>query len=87
MTPKQQAQFDKVERERNQVRDWLLELMAQSAVKPATKAELCAIAQAKFGVSKNSFNAGWDLAIFATGNEHWWEPLPRSARKPDGARN
>jgi hypothetical protein len=76
MTPKQQALFDKAEHERNQVRDWLLELMAQSSVKPATKAELFAIAQAKFGVSKNAFNGGWDLAIFRSGNEHWWEPLP-----------
>jgi hypothetical protein len=69
MTPKQQALFDKAERERHQVRDWLPELMAHSPIKPATKAELCAIAQAKFGVSKNSFDAGWSAAIIDTGDE------------------
>lgn len=77
MTPRQQAQYDKAERERKQVRDWLLELMAQSSIKPATKAELLAIARAKFGVSKNSFDNGWDWAIFDSGNEHWWNPSPR----------
>ncbi len=87
MTPNQQALFDKAERERAQVRDWLMQMMAQSPIKPATKAELCAIAQAKFGVSKNSFNAGWDSAIIVTGNEHWWEPLPRTARSPTAKHN
>ena len=58
MTPKQKALFNRVERERAQVRDWLFGLRAQSPDKPATKAELCAIAMAKFGVSKNAINAG-----------------------------
>jgi hypothetical protein len=80
MTPKQQALLDKAERERAKVRDWLLELMGQSPDMPATKAKLCAIAQAKFSVSKNAFDAGRNTAIIETGNEHWWEPLPRAAR-------
>jgi hypothetical protein len=80
MTPKQRAVFDTAERERSKVRDWLLELMARSPDKPATKADLCAIAKAKFSVSKNAFDAGRNTAIIETGNEHWWEPLPRAAR-------
>lgn len=87
MTPNQQVLFDKAERERAQVLDWLTERIAQSPIKPATKAELCAIAVAEFGVSKNAFNAGWDLAIFRSGNEHWWEPLPRTARSSNSAHN
>lgn len=87
MTPNQQALFDKAECERMEVRDWLLQLMAKSPIKPATKPELCAIAQAMFGVSKNSFNAGWDLAILRSGNDHWWEPLTRSARSSKTSRN
>jgi hypothetical protein len=87
MTPKQQALFDQAERERHQVRDWLTELMAQSPIKPTTKAELCAIAQARFGVSKNSFDGGWNAAIIETGNEHWWEPLPRAARSSTATHN
>lgn len=81
MTPRQQAQFDKADLERKKVCDWLLKLMAQSPIKPATKAELRAIAQAKFGVSKNSFDSGWDLAIIVSGNEQWWKPSPRHATK------
>lgn len=81
MTPRQQEQFDKAQHERNQVRDWLLSLMAQSSAKPATKAQLWGIARAKFGVSKNSFDGGWDLAIIEAGNEHWWKPLPRLGGK------
>ena len=87
MTPTQRALFDKAERERITVRDWLIELMAQSLDKPATKAELRAIAQAKFGVSKNAFDAGWNAAIMDTGNERWWEPLPRSARSSKAKKN
>lgn len=80
MTPSQKEQFDKAQSERNQVRDWLLMLMAQSSVKPATKAQLLAIAQSKFGVSKKSFEGGWDIAIIESGNEHWWKPYPRAGR-------
>lgn len=87
MTPNQRALFDKIERERAQVRDWLMELMAQSPLKPATKAELCVIAMAEFGVSKSSFNAGWGIAILGTGNEHKWEPLPRKTRTSRTIRN
>ena len=84
MIPRQLAQFDKADTERKKVRDWLLKFMAQSSIKPATKAELRAIAQAKFGVSKNSFDGGWDLAIIDSGNEHWWKPSPRRATKKSG---
>jgi hypothetical protein len=67
MTPKQKAMHDQAERERKIVRDWLAGLMAQSPNKPATKTELCAIAVDKFGVSKSSFNVGWDWAISTPG--------------------
>lgn len=87
MMSRQQEQFDKAQRERNQVRDWLLTLMAQSSVKPATKDQLWAIANAKFSVSKSSFDGGWDLAIIESGNEHWWKPLPRSAGNAKGMRH
>jgi hypothetical protein len=50
--------------------------MMQSPHKPATKDVLREIAVHKFGVSKSSFNAGWDLAIIKSGNERWWDPLP-----------
>ena len=80
VTPRQKEQFDKAQLERNQVRDWLLMLMARSSAKPATKAQLWAIAKAKFGVSKNSFDGGWNIAIIELGNEHWWKPHPRAGR-------
>ena len=80
MTPRQKEQSDKAQRERNQVCNWLLTLMAQSSAKPATKAQLWAIARDKFNVSKNSFDGGWHLAIMKSGNEHWWKPHPRTGR-------
>ena len=80
MTPRQKEQFDKAQYERNQVRDWLLMLMAQSSVKPATKVQLWTIAKAKFSVSKKAFDDGWNLAIIESGNEHWWKSHPQKVR-------
>jgi hypothetical protein len=85
MTPKQRDQYDKARKEQIQVRDWLLGLMSQSPQKPATKDVLREIAIRKFRCSRTSFNGGWDWAIIESGNDHWWEPLPR--RKKQKATN
>ena len=77
MTPAQRQLYAKAQAERDTVCNWLLALMAQSPQKPMTKDSLQNIAMQKLGVSKSSFNAGWDLAIIKSGNEHWWAPLPR----------
>jgi hypothetical protein len=41
----------------------------------ATKDELWAVAKREMGISRASFDVGWNLAIFDTGREDWWEPL------------
>jgi hypothetical protein len=80
MTPSQQILYDKAQRERALVCEWLMEMMRQSSQKPATKDTLRELAMEKFGVSRNSFDAGWNVAIMSSGNEHWWDPLPRSKK-------
>ena len=81
MTPSQRMIFENAERERELVCDWLLGLMAKSQNKPATKDALREIALKKFNISKASFDHGWNMAIMKSGNEHWWEPLPRRNAK------
>lgn len=80
--PRQQQASEKATRERSICRDWLLEMMAHSPVKPFSKDVLRSMAMAKFGVSKNSFDVGWGLAIIESGNFHWYQPgkkkLPRA---------
>ena len=77
MTPLQRKLFEKAEREREIVCDLLLGLMAQSRSKPATKEALREIALSKFDISRAPFDHGWNMAIMKSGNEHWWDPLPR----------
>jgi len=81
MTPSQRQLYEKAERERKLVCDWILELMTQSRDKPAIKNALREIAIKRFGVSKSSFDRGWNMAIIKSGNEHWWEPMPRRNAK------
>lgn len=75
MNPTQRKLYETAARERSLVCDWLMELMKQSSEKPITKDILREIAIKKFKVSKQSFDAGWNMAIMRGGNEHWWEPL------------
>jgi hypothetical protein len=77
MNSAQRKLYEKAKADRIQVCNWLLDLMMQSPHKPATKDVLREITVQKFGVSKSSFNAGWDMAIIESGNKHWWNPLPR----------
>ena len=69
------------EQQRRLCKNWLLFLMAKSAVKPATKEELRAAAIHRWGVSRAAFDFGWIDAIEETGNQHWYEPLRRSTRQ------
>ena len=72
-----QQAYENAKRERALIRDWLLEMMKQSPIKPATKDVLREIAIKKFRVSKHSFDAGWIWAIEDSSNHHWYDPLPR----------
>jgi len=72
-----QQQYEKADRERRITKEWLLELMKQSPIKPATKGELRQLAIEKFGVSQNAFDGGWIMAIEESGNRHWYDSLPR----------
>lgn len=65
-------------RERSErCREWLKTLMTPGHPKPATKDELFEWARENLGANRSNFNAGWDLAIFDTGREDWYLPLPR----------
>jgi hypothetical protein len=75
LTNKQQ--YEKADRERRIVKEWLQELMRQSPIKPATKSELRQLAIEKFSVSQNAFDGGWIQAIEESGNRHWYDSLPR----------
>jgi hypothetical protein len=80
MNPIQRKLYENAARERSLVCDWLMELMRQSSEKPTTKDVLREIAIEKFKISKQSFDAGWDMAIMKTGYEHWWEPLRKKKK-------
>jgi hypothetical protein len=69
MTPSQRQLYEKAERERILVSNWILELMTQSRDKPATKNALREIAVKRFGVSKSSFDHGWNMAVWRTGHD------------------
>ncbi len=58
-------------------------MMAKSREKPATKEQLRNEAIRRWGVSKRAFDSGWIGAIEATGNYHWYDPLPKGARGRD----
>ena len=83
LSPRMQAAHDKAEIQRKLVRDWLLEIMPAASQRTRTKDDLQAEAIARFKVSKSAFNYGWMWAIEVSGNEHWYEPLPRGKTKAD----
>jgi hypothetical protein len=77
-----QQQYEKADRDRRITKEWLLELMSQSPMKPATKGELRQLAIEKFGVSQNAFDGGWIQAIEQSGNHHWYDSQPRKKIVP-----
>lgn len=81
-----QAAADKATAERKLCRDGLRSLMRVSPVKTQTKADLRAEAMARFKVSRNAFDPGWDWAIMDSGNHAWWEPLKRAKNAPPATR-
>lgn len=62
-------------------REWLKTLMTPGCPKPATKDELFAWARDHLGANRSNFNAAWDLAIFDTGREDWYAPMPNARRR------
>ena len=55
--------------------------MENGKPKVATKEELWSLAKNEFGVSRSSFDLGWNLAIYDTGREDWYQPLRKRLRK------
>ena len=84
LAPTNQQWHEQAERERKLVRDWLLGLMQQSPIKPATNDVLRQIAIDKSAASKRSFDTGWIWAIEDSGNHHRYDPRPRAMQgRPD----
>jgi hypothetical protein len=81
ISPHRQALYDAANEQRELCRDWLLYLMSASSERTRTKADLRAEAIERFKVSKGVFDAAWIRVIEETGNQHWYEPLPRSRKK------
>lgn len=68
--------------QRKLCRDWLIFIMASSSVRTRTKDDMREEAIKRFKVSKSAFDVAWIWAIEKTGNRHWYEPLPKSRKKP-----
>jgi hypothetical protein len=76
--PSRQALTDQAIAERERLRDWLLPHMANGKSKAFTKDEYRQLATVDLGTfSKAAFDHAWISAIEDSGQQDWYEPLPR----------
>ena len=72
------ALMDQAIAERERLRDWLLPHMANGKSKAFTKDQYRQLAAADLGAfSKAAFGHAWIAAIEDSGQQDWYEPLPR----------
>ena len=76
------ALYQKAKDERQRCQEWLIRVLRASPIKTRSKDDLRAEAMRELKVSKNSFDAGWIVAIEELAYHDWYEPL-RKGRRPN----
>lgn len=84
-SPRQLADIQRAQAERQRCEEWLIRIMRASPVKTRSKDDLRAEAMRDLKVSKTSFDVAWIGAIEELGLRDWYEPL-RKGRRPSRKR-
>ena len=75
---------DRLENEKRRCRDWLLPFMELSASQ-VSRAELCATAMRKLGVSRRTFDFAWVSAVEQTGRYDLYAPAKPRGKTSDSS--